>query len=369
MKFVNSHLRKSLTLNPSHRLFTTVTRSSFPLQDSAASGYFPSVTLLRGVAILMVFAYHIINQQWVAGVPVVLQLVKYGFSGVDVFFIISGFIIPYTMWRSKYTWRRFPRFIARRLARLHPPYLLSIALAILMEVIFFHINRWEYHVDWTRVWVHSLYLIEYTHYVSYNSVYWTLAVELQFYLLLAFIFPFIVSPKKWVRWLTLAALACLTFCIHYYDKEHLFRHTFMFINGILLFQFVAGVIEKRELLILILINWVLMYFSMAPYGIMVAVFTTFVLLFYRKKFVITEYLGKISYSFYLTHMIVSGWMMVFLKDRLEDGWLATGVRLVLSLVVASVFYYIIERPSVKLAGKIRMHRASEGEEVKDKQPA
>jgi peptidoglycan/LPS O-acetylase OafA/YrhL len=55
----------------------------------------------------------------------------YGWLGVQVFFVISGFVIPYSMYCGGYRpWQHFGRFLAKRLVRLEPPYLVSIVVFI-----------------------------------------------------------------------------------------------------------------------------------------------------------------------------------------------------------------------------------------------
>jgi len=56
---------------------------------------------------------------------------KYGYLGVDIFFVISGFVIPWSMYRSRYVLRDYGRFMLKRNIRLYPPYIASIAITIL----------------------------------------------------------------------------------------------------------------------------------------------------------------------------------------------------------------------------------------------
>jgi len=56
----------------------------------------------------------------------------YTWLGVDVFFVISGFVIPLSLHGRGYRPSHFPTFMLRRLLRLEPPYLASIAMVILL---------------------------------------------------------------------------------------------------------------------------------------------------------------------------------------------------------------------------------------------
>ncbi len=77
---------------------------------------------------------------------------KFGYLGVDIFFVISGFVIPWSLYRSRYVLRDYPRFLLKRNVRLYPPYLASIAITILATnfvlVPLFHIPA--HHRDGAR---------------------------------------------------------------------------------------------------------------------------------------------------------------------------------------------------------------------------
>src|SRR3979411_852651 len=69
-----------------------------------------TVEALRGLAARSVTRFHIANGY-------LLRLVRYsgfyGWLGVEMFFVISGFIIPYSLHRSQYKLAHFPRFFLR----------------------------------------------------------------------------------------------------------------------------------------------------------------------------------------------------------------------------------------------------------------
>lgn len=92
-----------------------------------------SVDLLRCVAGTAVLWFHISQA---SKLPIVAASGALGWVGVEIFFVVSGFIIPFAMHRGGY---RFPgdakRFVARRLVRLDPPYLLASAFAALLSYV------------------------------------------------------------------------------------------------------------------------------------------------------------------------------------------------------------------------------------------
>jgi len=93
------------------------------------TGRITIVEYLRGLAALSVAWFHVTNthpHDWVRWSG------SFGWLGVDVFFVISGFVIPLSISSTydRYSIRQFPQFMARRVVRLEPPYLISIALAL-----------------------------------------------------------------------------------------------------------------------------------------------------------------------------------------------------------------------------------------------
>jgi len=100
---------------------------------SLNSNHIPVLDSLRGLAAISVCIYH-----FVVG-PInfvkdenVLNVFSYGKYGVQLFFVISGFIIPWSLHNKKYEIRNFFKFLFKRLARLEPPYLFSVLLVLLL---------------------------------------------------------------------------------------------------------------------------------------------------------------------------------------------------------------------------------------------
>ncbi len=123
---------------------------------------------------------------------------KYGYLGVDIFFVISGFVIPWSLYRSRYVLRDYPRFVLKRNVRLYPPYLASIAITILATnfvlVPLFHIPRMT--ITGRDLLWHFAYLNDLVHVPWVNVVYWTLAIEFQWYLLIGLVLPLLASRAQ-----------------------------------------------------------------------------------------------------------------------------------------------------------------------------
>ncbi|MDB5452444.1 MAG: putative acyltransferase, partial [Caulobacteraceae bacterium] len=144
---------------------------------------------LRGLASLAVAWFHLTNQyDWNA----IRWSGAYGWLGVECFFVISGFIIPYSLHRANYQLSGFPRFIARRLVRLEPPYLVSIALVIALayaSTLAPGFRGGAPHYSAPQLLSHLLYLAPAFHQEWVNPVYWTLAYEFVFYVAAGLLFP------------------------------------------------------------------------------------------------------------------------------------------------------------------------------------
>ncbi|HEY6329603.1 MAG TPA: acyltransferase family protein, partial [Blastocatellia bacterium] len=109
------------------------------MADSKAAALYSRVSTvdsLRGIACLAVCWFHFTN-----GSPTFLPagLLKssavYGRLGPVVFFVISGFVVPYSLSRNAYRLSNYPTFLLKRVIRLHPPYLVSIGAIILIGLV------------------------------------------------------------------------------------------------------------------------------------------------------------------------------------------------------------------------------------------
>ncbi len=150
----------------------------------------PEIQALRAIAVLGVVLYHL----W----P---DAVRGGFAGVDVFFVISGFLITSHLLRevARSGRIRFAAFWARRARRLLPASLLVIAVSLVVTIAFVPQASWDQFLSEFRAsalyfenWVLAGNSVDYfasTNAPSPVQHYWSLSVEEQFYV----VWPLLIS--------------------------------------------------------------------------------------------------------------------------------------------------------------------------------
>ena len=326
---------------------------------TASSKRIDSLDALRGLAALAVCWKHLTDS---FALPRFLQVSgTYGWLGVEVFFVISGFVIPYTLHKSGYRVGQYFTFVWKRIVRLEPPYLLSILVVLLIGYLAAHAPGYQgapYHPSTTQVLLHLGYLNAFAHYDWLNSVYWTLAIEFQYYLALGLLFPLLCARNSKTRYAVLAMLSVLAFIP---SKSLIFPYLFLFLLGIVSFHYWIGLIRTRVYIGLVLalgIGAVLtLGFLISTVGVATACVISFVRL---RQFAVLKFLGMISYSLYLTHLPVV-LKLSNLAKRIAHGptqdTLAVLLIATITIMVAYLFYRLVERPSHRWSAKIKYKHA------------
>jgi len=177
-----------------------------------------SIDALRGIAALGVVLYHAVLQttnavphnlfKW--PVKLIQFLSSFGYIGVFLFFVISGFCIHLQWARARAAGQRqeiqFGSFWKRRIRRLYPPYLIAFALFLGMAALTPGINVTHFLVY--DIGMHLLMLHNLDPHTCYtiNGVFWTLAIEEQLYLAY-FLLLFLRTRWGWGPTLIVCALA------------------------------------------------------------------------------------------------------------------------------------------------------------------
>jgi len=191
---------------------------SIPLNKGLANGRFQSIDALRGIAALGVVFYHAVWQSSSAvpgnlfrwPVKSLQFLSSFGYIGVFLFFVISGFCIHLQWAKSRANGQphsiQFGSFWRRRLRRLYPPYLIAFALFLLMAAFSTGINFTHFFAYDVVMHLLMLHNLDPNTCYSINGVFWTLAIEEQLYLAY-FLLLFLRTRWGWGPTLIICALA------------------------------------------------------------------------------------------------------------------------------------------------------------------
>ena len=144
------------------------------------------IDFLRLIAAFIVVMYHytyrgLVNAQYIKvdlEFPFMKEIFKYGYLGVDFFFILSGFVILMSVEKKNIT-----SFVKSRFLRLYPVYWVCLSITFLFLLLFgnptFSANWFDFLTNLTML--NGFLFLPYV-----DGVYWTLLVEMKFYFLIMF---------------------------------------------------------------------------------------------------------------------------------------------------------------------------------------
>jgi peptidoglycan/LPS O-acetylase OafA/YrhL len=215
--------------------------ASPPLQPGVSTegvkgevGYIPAIEGLRGIAVLWVVLFHYVVVRsgqfadpliaWVDATTVIQVIVRNGYLGVDLFFLITGFLLTLPWFKHAAEGRSAPSargFYIRRARRILPAYYVQLALLFFVCVPLLLPDFWRVSKGFVlgNLGLHVLFLHYMTPYSSasmlINGALWTLQLEMQYYLLLPLIARwFVRTPYVAGATLFAAAVAWRALALH-----------------------------------------------------------------------------------------------------------------------------------------------------------
>jgi peptidoglycan/LPS O-acetylase OafA/YrhL len=328
------------------------------VRETAPTKRIHIVEALRGFAAVGVTLFHFCNQLSSDPARVIAD---YGWLGVDVFFVISGFVIPLSLFGRGYRLRDFPTFILRRLVRLEPPYLASIALILVLWKAsslspLFQGSAPSYTS--AQIASHLFYLIPLTNYNWLSPVYWSLAYEFVFYIIVGLTFVCLMRRPIEIT----VALGALAVGISFFIYSAVDVRILEFLIGSLSMRVTVN--DERKMAATLWLSASLLVafgFGGLAVGISVTIATLGIL--FLRDVVCGRwalFLGEISYSLYLIHVPVGG-RVINLGRRFGDGtiyeiFLVT-TALFVSLLVALFWSRAIENWATRASRKIGERQA------------
>ena len=161
--------------------------------------FFPHINFLRAFAALSILVYHVIVLfPWknFPSSPFVMRWFISGWMAVDLFFVISGFVIMLSVLRlnEAYNYKRAQKiFMIRRLARICPLYFLTcIIFIVFVRPQILLLPGLSFHLITHLLFIHNWFYV--TH-GSINGPNWSVAVEMQFYMLIFLFWRFFSKVK------------------------------------------------------------------------------------------------------------------------------------------------------------------------------
>ena len=338
---------------------------------------------LRAIACIMIVVYHgvtVFVKTINKNEDFVFNIIHYGYLGVSIFFVISGFVMAYSASNIK-IWdvKTLINFFLRRMVRLTPPYHVSILIASVVYLIRIIITRhFSYFPDISTLLANLLYLQGFFNLADVNSAFWTIRIEIQFYLFFALImfFSFQISKKLKIIstdicFFTIFSMSFIISLVQLYWDFDKIRIIFlpsweMFALGVISFYIYSKKITFQHGILIFVLLLILIYIYPNEY-LTCAIYTYLLLLIviYRSKltewlnFPVIQFFGKISYSLYLVHWPIMG-LTTGLSTRLGlakhhfGGYISFLIAFALSTLVATVMYHLVEVPSINWSHRFKI---------------
>ena len=307
---------------------------------------------MRGIAASAVMLCHFTyaNENFRDVFPTFSLLFSYGGLGVWMFFVISGFVIPYAMDGTKYriSSGAWPFFL-RRIVRLEPPYIASVFLAFAVAYVAARTPGYRgqpFAPSLTDFLLQFLYLGPWFEVPWINGVAWTLAIEFQYYLIMLLAAPLLLSRSTVPVAIFLALVVASSLLID--DRRALFVYLPCFAVGFAVFLFHTqrvGAVAFTGLCFLFV--GLLAHSIGTPAAVAAAASAGLILLPLNRPVPILSFLGAISYSLYLIHAPI-GDRIVNLAMRDNSNFVqmvGLAGAIAVSLLVAVTLWYVIERPA------------------------
>jgi peptidoglycan/LPS O-acetylase OafA/YrhL len=326
---------------------------------------------VRGIAILLVILH---NQSMKYPSLGLQRLFADGWMGVDLFFVLSGFLITGILVDTKQSANYFTNFYARRCLRIWPLY---YSVIFFMFVVVPLLRPSEAHTVFERSspwWAYPLFLQNFTVAVPTSAagplgVTWSLAIEEQFYLVWPVVVRYCsIAQIRRVALTVIALSPALRFFLMMRGVD-LYTNVFCRLDGLMFGAFLALLVRSPNFLGARFLKhaWIALSIA-APLALatealnlrwvvfsastMASAAFVYVSLFSGQRWLrqvlasrFLAYTGMISYSLYLLHKIPFDMAQAFHLD--EHPALAMPVLLIASYAAAALSWNLLEKPFLR----------------------
>ena len=345
----------------------------------------PALTGIRGVAAWLVVLYHVRLGAASALPPPVVAILGKGYLAVDLFFMLSGFVL----WLNYADRLRAggigeaATFLARRIARIWPLHLFMLAGAVAFVLTVAAAGRpASDHYPWGELPLHLALMQNWglTGALTWNDPAWSISCEFAAYLL----FPLLAAAANWRRFgttalcvLLLLLASCLCSIIWAGGETSLGadiprfglpRALIEFTMGTIVCAISARVRDRRgslaatlSALAAFLVGWVAglpetLAVPLAFAALLLAVALTAASPRNPLGWRPVHYLGEISYSTYLGHFLLFiAFKLVFVSDPARVPLPLIGLFLVMMLAASAALHHLVEKPAQRGLNRVFQH--------------
>lgn len=352
---------------------------------------FKTIDGLRGIAAMAVVVFHLNSAtrasfgDWLP--PSLDALLRQGHFGVDIFFVISGFVIAYSIRTAAPTLAYAGRFALRRSIRLDPPYWTAIFAEIGVQALALH---WAFSTvplpSLPQFFSHFVYMQNVLGLGDIVDIFWTLCFEIQFYLALVACMiarhrldqRLGVQRAEWISAIALGVLFLYSIGIRF-NLAGLTGHPG--IATIRWYQFFMGtcvwwVVSKRIPWPTLPVMWLCVVGAVTATGaslleLLPIAISGLIWWSYERDGMnallsnaVVQWLGVISYSLYVFHATI-GWRFIRLLGLLAGDsppafvpYLAFAAGIVVCLATSWAAWRFLESPAMRFSKRIELPKVT-----------
>ncbi|MCF6293897.1 MAG: acyltransferase [Robiginitomaculum sp.] len=338
-----------------------------------------SIRALRGIAVLLVLASHLlIIERKYSNDQILPDWLINGLSGVDLFFVISGFIMVYVTQNTRVGWQSSWLFLLARITRIYPLYwVVSLSLVFVWLIV----PHMVFSSTLGQPNFFRSFLLLPDQQPPLLAVGWTLIHEMYFYLIFAL---GLLLPRKYLIWFLL--LVSVVAVLGYWQYSSRLSALTSLILSPLIIEFLGGAMVAFAVIRWKVHFWQILVFAGVTLFLLTLIYASYNsieefwvhskrALFFAPSASLLVYglvvmeqngksfstaliwIGDQSYSLYLTHVLtlsVVGWIWGwFAVPGYWDNIIALPILVISSLIVGQITYVLLERPMLRGAYWLR----------------
>ena len=345
-------------------------RNQFEVSRGLAGNNMLAMEGIRGFAVFLVFVVHYATlvEPWITTHVHAMDLKRalhaVGNSGVDLFFVLSGYLIYGSLILRK---QAFLPFIWRRVRRIYPTFIVVFTLYLALSVLYPADSKIPADTPVSYLLLNFLLLPGLFDINPMITVAWSLSYEMFFYLALPLLLT-VSGLRNWQMGARIALIGAVAICSAFaFSLYGGHIRLIMFMAGILLFESIrSGKVRAPNNFVALIVLVMGLYITTVPLagyvkiGVLFAVFYFFCLCCFTRaegflacafRWTPLRWLGNMSYSYYLLHGLALKALFMMLDKVLPSTDYGMGlflglapVMFVLTLLPSAVLFICVERP-------------------------